>query len=92
MEKTIVTAVMILLALCMLAVLVRLIKGPRVTDRILAVNALTTLITGEICLLSRYLQVDYLIDVALIYALLGFVVNTLLTRTLSGMKKKEAEK
>jgi multicomponent Na+:H+ antiporter subunit F len=92
MEKTIVTAAMILLALCMLAVLVRLIKGPRVTDRILAVNALTTLITGEICLLSRYLQVDYLIDVALIYALLGFVVNTLLTRTLSGMKKKEAEK
>ena len=91
MEKTIVTAAMILLAACMLAVLLRLIKGPRVTDRILAVNALTTLITGEICLLSRLLQVDYLIDVALIYALLGFVVNTLLTRMLIN-KKKEAGK
>ena len=92
MEKTIVTAAMILLAVCMLAVLVRLIKGPKVTDRILAVNALTTLITGEICLLSRLLQVDYLIDVALIYALLGFVVNTLLTRMLINGKKKEAGK
>ena len=76
----------------MLAVLVRLIKGPKVTDRILAVNALTTLITGEICLLSRLLQVDYLIDVALIYALLGFVVNTLLTRMLIASKKKEGKK
>ena len=92
MEKTIVTAAMILLAVCMLAVLVRLIKGPKVTDRILAVNALTTLIIGEICLLSRLLQVDYLIDVALIYALLGFVVNTLLTRMLINSKKKEAGK
>ena len=56
MEKTIVTAAIILLAFCMLAVLVRLIKGPKVTDRILAVNALTTMITGEICLLSRLLS------------------------------------
>ena len=92
MEKTIVTAAIILLAFCMLAVLVRLIKGPKVTDRILAVNALTTMITGEICLLSRLLQVDYLIDVALIYALLGFVVNTLLTRMLIKTNKKEAGK
>ena len=92
MEKTIVTAAMILLALCMLAVLVRLIKGPKVTDRILAVNALTTLITGEICLLSRLLLVDYLIDVALIYALLGFVVNTLLTRMLVNANRKETGK
>ena len=92
MEKTIVTAAIILLAFCMLAVLVRLIKGPKVTDRILAVNALTTMITGEICLLSRLLQVDYLIDVALIYALLVFVVNTLLTRMLINTNKKEAGK
>ena len=89
MEKTILTAMLVILALCMLAVIVRLIKGPRVTDRILAVNALNTLITAAICLLSRYLGVDYLVDVALIYALLGFVVNTLLTRALIGQKRKE---
>jgi len=89
MEKTILTAMLVILALCMLAVIVRLVKGPRVTDRILAVNALNTLITAAICLLSRYLGVDYLVDVALIYALLGFVVNTLLTRALIGQKRKE---
>ena len=92
MEKTILTAMLVILALCMLAVVVRLIRGPRITDRILAVNALNTLITAEICLLSRYLGADYLVDVALIYALLGFVVNTLLTRTLIGSKRKETQK
>ena len=92
MEKTILTAMLVILALCMLAVVVRLIRGPRITDRILAVNALNTLITAEICLLSRYLSADYLVDVALIYALLGFVVNTLLTRTLIGSKRKETQK
>ena len=89
MEKTILTAMLVILALCMLAVIVRLVKGPRVTDRFLAVNAMNTLITAAICLLSRYLDVDYLVDVALIYALLGFVVNTLLTRALIGQKRKE---
>ena len=92
MEKNILTAMLVILALCMLAVVVRLIRGPRITDRILAVNALNTLITAEICLLSRYLGADYLVDVALIYALLGFVVNTLLTRTLIGSKRKETQK
>jgi len=92
MEKTILTAAMILLGLCMAAVFVRLIKGPQVTDRIMSVNAINTLITAEICLLSRYLGVDYLVDVALIYALLGFVVNTLLTRTLMANKRKGARK
>ena len=92
MEKTILTAMLVILALCMLAVVVRLIRGPRITDRILAVNALNTLITAEICLLSRYLGADYLVDVALIYALLGFVINTLLTRTLIGSKRKETQK
>ena len=93
MEKTVLTAAMVLLGLCMLAVIARLVKGPQTTDRILSVNALNTLITALICLLSRYLKADYLIDVALIYALLGFVVNTLLTRSLAaGKRRKGAQK
>lgn len=92
MERIILLVTILVLAACMLGVIMRLVKGPRITDRILAGNALTTLITAEICLLSRYLGVDYLVDVALIYALLGFVVNTLLTRTLIANKRKEAQK
>ena len=62
---------MIFLALLMLALLYRVVKGPRYTDRLVAVNAINTMITASICLLSRLHRAPYLIDVALIYALLS---------------------
>ena len=75
----------------MLCLMYRVVKGPRFTDRILAVNAINTMITAIICLLSRYLGVAYLLDVALIYALLSFVGGTLLMRLLAAEKEEEDE-
>ena len=89
MEKTILTLAIAVLALLMLCLMYRVVKGPRFTDRILAVNAINTMITAIICLLSRYLGVAYLLDVALIYALLSFVGGTLLMRLLAAEKEEE---
>jgi multicomponent Na+:H+ antiporter subunit F len=91
MEKTILTLAIAVLALLMLCLMYRVVKGPRFTDRILAVNAINTMITAIICLLSRYLGVAYLLDVALIYALLSFVGGTLLMRLLAAEKEEEEE-
>lgn len=91
MEKTILTIVIGVLAVLMLCLMYRVVKGPRFTDRILAVNAINTMITAIICLLSRYLGVAYLLDVALIYALLSFVGGTLLMRLLAAEKEEEDE-
>ena len=91
MEKTILTIVIGVLAVLMLCLMYRVVKGPRFTDRILAVNAINTMITAVICLLSRYLGVAYLLDVALIYALLSFVGGTLLMRLLAAEKEEEDE-
>ena len=66
MEKTILTAMLLAIGLFLVTMLIRLIIGPRITDRILSINAMTTLIIGGICLLSLYLKADYLVDVALI--------------------------
>ena len=90
MEKTIITLALCILAALMLALIVKVVKGPRFTDRILAVNAINTMLTASICLLSRYLGVAYLLDVALIYALLGFTGSTLLMRLLA-VDKEEKE-
>lgn len=90
MEKTIITVALCVLAALMLAMIVKVVKGPRFTDRILAVNAINTMLTASICLLSRYLGVAYLLDVALIYALLGFTGSTLLMRLLA-VDKEEKE-
>lgn len=75
-------AAMIILVLLILAVLVRAILGPKFTDRIVAVNAVSTLILAEICLTALYLEQDFLLDVALIYAMLSFVANVILMRIL----------
>lgn len=80
-----------LLGVFTLAALVKAVIGPRFTDRIVAVNAMNTLIIAIICILSVLMKADYLLDVALIYALLGFVANTLLLRNLY-VKKKQEEK
>lgn len=92
MEKTLLLAVLLALCALMLAALLRAILGPRFTDRIVAVNAVNTMVTASICLLSRYLEADYLIDVALIYALLGFTANVLLMRLIRAGRRKEGKK
>lgn len=82
MEKNILWAALLFLTVLMLFVMIRVVKGPRFTDRIIAVNSINTMIIAGVCILSVYLGADYLIDVALIYALLGFMANVLLMRTL----------
>ena len=92
MEDKILTGALIFLALLMLALMVRVLKGPRFTDRIVAVNEINTLVTASIIILSRRLQAAYLLDVALVYALLGFTANVLLTRLLAADRKEEKKK
>ena len=72
-------------ALCLMMVvvfvcLVRALKGPRITDRVLALNMIGTLVTMMICVLSYLLEEAFLIDVAILYALLNMLVVVVLTR------------
>ena len=93
MEDKLLTGTLAILALLMLSLMPKVVKGPRFTDRIVAVNAINTMITASICLLARLHRASYLLDVALIYALLGFTGVTLLTRLLAAdRKKKEGKK
>ena len=89
MEDKLLTGALVILALLMLALMPRVVKGPRFTDRIVAINAINTMVTASICLLSRLHRAGYLLDVALIYALLGFTAITLLTRLLAADRQKE---
>lgn len=89
MERTILLIVMVVLGVLMLAALLRAILGPRFTDRMVAVNCVSTLITVLITLLSFYLKADYLLDVALIYAMLGFVANVVLVRILLARRRSQ---
>lgn len=91
-------AVMIVLAIFLFPCLYRAVKGPRVGDRLVAINMMGTIIMVLICVTAFRMKEDYLIDVAIIYAVLSFLANVLLSKVYIGvhienqMKKKLKEK
>lgn len=80
----------ILLILC----LIRAIRGPRIADRIVAVNMMGTLIVITICVLAFLMGEGYLVDVAIIYTMLSFLAVVLLTKVYMGIyrQKRREEK
>lgn len=71
------------LAFLVVFCLVRAIKGPRFTDRIVAVNVIGTIATAAICLLSIYVKESFFADIALVYALLNFLSVVILSRVVT---------
>ncbi|HGY54584.1 MAG TPA: cation:proton antiporter [Caldithrix abyssi] len=53
--------------------MIRLILGPTTPDRVVALDTLTTISTALLVLLGLFFERFIYIDVALIYAVLGFV-------------------
>ena len=86
------TAGAVVLALLILATLVRAVLGPRFTDRIVAVNVISTLVIAELVLLSVWLREDFLVDVALLYALLSFLTVVVVSRLVLTRRHKQLEK
>ena len=64
---------MIALAVLIIVSMVRSVLGPRIADRIIAVNMTGTMIIMIIAILSVYLEENYLVDVCLIYAMISFL-------------------
>ena len=84
---------LVVLALLTLACLIRSIIGPRIADRIVSINMISTFSLAMIAVLTRVLGEGYLADVALIYALLGFLAVVVLCKVFMGiaLEKKERE-
>ena len=82
----------VLFTVLILAVLVRSILGPRFTDRIVAVNVLNTMVLAVISLLAVWLEEDYLVDVALVYARLSFLTVVVISRIVVGRRRRQTER
>lgn len=82
---------MIVLAFAIIFCLIRAMLGPRITDRIVAINLIGTKTIMFICILALYLGEKSIIDVALVYAIISFLaVVVLVNVTLAVYKKKKA--
>ena len=96
-EVLLYSALVVLAALTLLC-LVRAMRGPRIADRIVSINMISTMTIAMIAILAIRQNQGYLVDVALIYALIGFLAVVVLCKVYMGIalenrdKKKEAEK
>ena len=83
------TAALILIGALLIACLIRAIRGPRIADRVIAVNMMGTLIVITICILSFLLNEGYLVDIAIIYTMLSFLAVVLLTKVYMGIYREK---
>lgn len=76
---------MVILACCIIACLTRAIVGPRISDRIVAINMIGTMTIIIITILAVLLHEGYLVDVAMLYAMLSFLAVVVLTKVYMGV-------
>ena len=81
--------------LLLFACLIRAIRGPRIADRVIAVNMMGTMVVIVICVLAYLMGEDYLVDEAMIYTMLSFLAVVVLTKIYMGIyreKRRRTEK
>ena len=78
------TGTLAVLGVALFFCLARCVRGPRVADRIVAVNMTGTVVMVIIAVLAGMLREGYLADVELIYAMLSFLAVVLLTKVYMG--------
>ena len=75
------TIALIVLAIGCLMAMIRAIKGPRIADRVVAVNMIGTMTMLAIAVLSMALpHQSYLLDVCLIYVMISFLAVVVLSK------------
>ena len=86
------TGILIILAVMACLCLIRAVIGPKVADRIVAINMMGTLIIVMICILALMIGEGYLVDVSLIYAMISFLSVIVLTKVYMGVYRERKEK
>lgn len=80
--------ILCVLALMLVLCLIRAVKGPRIADRLVAVNMMGTIVMVMIALLSVVKEQGYLMDICLIYAMISFLAVVVLTRIYTGVYRQ----
>ena len=67
----------------------RVIKGPSIWDRLLGLNLISTKILVMIILFASLNNTSFLLDIAIVYALLGFIGLVFIARFLLDRIRRE---
>ena len=77
-----------LIAVLIIFCLVKAVIGPRITDRVVAINMIGTMVMAGIAILSVIKNEGYLVDICLIYAMISFLAVVVLTRIYTGVYRE----
>lgn len=80
---------LIVLSFMLLVCLIRAVKGPRVADRLMAVNMMGTMVMVMISVLALLLQEGYLVDICLIYAMISFLSVVVISKVYIGIYEEQ---
>lgn len=72
---------MVVLALVVFGYFIRTVLGPHFSDRIVAVNSISTIVMLFISFIAVMQGENYIVDIAIIYAVLGFVTVIILCKS-----------
>jgi len=84
-----ITLAAIIIVVNSLLCLYRTIKGPTVQDRLLGINIVGTKALTVLVLASFIFQSNFYLDVAIVYALLNFIVVVVISRYLETSGKRQ---
>ena len=79
-------------AVLLILSLIRAVRGPRIADRLVAVNMMGTLVMTMIGLLAVLKDQGYLVDICLIYAMISFLAVVVLSRIYTGVYREEKDR
>ena len=78
-------ALLVILAVLFFSCLIRAVVGPRMADRIVAINMMGTMVMVAIAILAVMVQEGYLVDICLIYAMVSFLAVVVLSKVYVGI-------
>lgn len=79
---------MVVLVVLALLCLVRCVLGPRISDRVMAINMIGTLTIIMVVVFVVALKEGYLADIALVYAMLSFLSVVVLCKIYTGIYRE----
>lgn len=85
------TSVLSILGIFMFICLFRAVKGPSTADRVISINMIGGIVIMLIVLLSLMMNEGFLVDMAVIYALLSFLAVVILVRVYIVVNARKAK-
>ena len=85
MTSALLTGIMLIYAVLVVLVLIRAVAGPKIADRLMAINMVGTIGIFLMAAVAVKLDEDYLLDISIIYAMISFLSVVILTKVYMGV-------